>query len=134
MSIVDFSDLAEFNAFRELNKPAFLFFWADWHEPSKVGGPIRSVFGALSQKYPDVTFIRVEAEKAGEISELCDISLVPTFVAIHGMHVVGKMEGAVPSDMGKLIKQLVAYSANPTTVFSSFTSAATTTVNDAVPR
>lgn len=92
------------------NNRCIMFFWAAWHASSKEGGPMQSVFQALSTKHANVcNFVRIEAEVVPEASEKYDVSVVPTFVALYKNTVVGKLEGANPSDLSKLVKKLQEY-------------------------
>ncbi len=84
-----------------------VFFWAAWHEPSKIGGQMQGIYAALSEKYPSVKFCTVEAEEAPELSEHFEVSVVPTFVALSGKTVVGKVEGVNPAEVSALVKNLV---------------------------
>jgi Grx4 family monothiol glutaredoxin len=96
-----------FDTARASGKSVF-FFWASWHEPSAVGGQMQDVFSALSEKYPTVQFFTVEAEAVPEVSEDAEVAVVPTFVAAAGGAMVGKVEGANPAELSKLVKQLVS--------------------------
>ena len=49
---------------------SILFFWADWHEPSNVGGPFDMVLKTLAEQNNDgsVQFYKVLAEEAPKLS------------------------------------------------------------------
>jgi Grx4 family monothiol glutaredoxin len=83
-----------------------VFFWAEWHEPSKLGGQMQEVFTALEQKYSKLKFTLVEAEIVPELSEKLGVTLVPTFFTCVGSKVVDKLEGATPPTLSKMIKAL----------------------------
>lgn len=85
-----------------------LFFWASWHEPSKLGGPMQSVFAALAQKFPAIQFASVEAEALTELSEKYEVSVVPTFICCVGNRLVEKMEGTNPAEINSAVKRLAA--------------------------
>lgn len=103
---------SELNKIRCSGKRFVLFFWADWHEQSAIGGQMHSIFNALSEKHTEVDFYTIEAEAVPEISESLTVTVVPTFVSIIGDTVVGRVEGATPSEVSKLVKHLV--SSDPT--------------------
>ena len=90
----------------QAHSKSVLYFWADWHEQSKKGGQMYGIFSALSEKYPDINFYAVEAESVPDVSELMGVSVVPTFFTLVGRKVIGKVEGATPAEVSKLIKQL----------------------------
>ena len=75
------------------------FFWADWHDPSKPGGQMDSVFKALSTRYPSIAFAKLEAESVDTagVAEGLGVSVVPTFVAVLNGKAWNKVEGANPA-------------------------------------
>lgn len=87
-------------------KKSVLFFWADWHEPSKVGGQMHSIVDGLSLKYGDIDFYTVEAEAVPEVSQSFEVSVVPTFITISGTKVLEKKEGANPAEIAALVSTL----------------------------
>jgi Grx4 family monothiol glutaredoxin len=82
------------------------FFWAPWHEPSKLGGQLHEVVSALSQKFSSIHFMTIEAEAVPELSEKFDVSVVPTFVTLIGSEIVDKLEGANPPEINATVKKL----------------------------
>jgi Grx4 family monothiol glutaredoxin len=127
MSLYDITAIEQITELQAKNKKCILFFWAAWQEASKLGGPLQSVFQALSQKHGEsskspVLFLRVEAENVPECSEKYGITVVPSFIAVNGNNVVDRLEGANPKDLSKLVAQL--QSAGPDTVFKAVESAA----------
>lgn len=106
MEVRSLTSLAELEAAQANNRSVF-FFWASWHEPSAQGGQMHGVFSALSKKYPSVHFYTIEAEACPDISEKFGVAVVPTFYSTNNKTLVGKVEGANPADVSKLVKQLV---------------------------
>lgn len=83
-----------------------MFFFAEWHEPSKRGGQMSLVFQTLAQRYSEkLKFLTLEAEKIPKISEMLEVSVVPTFLGIRNGSIVWKLEGANPPELGKLVKK-----------------------------
>lgn len=103
--MIEIEDLLAFNQLKSYNKPIILFFYAQWQEES-LTNDMQELLMAMKQKYDNVTFCMLEAEKVIELSEFYQVSVVPTFVAIIGESLVGKVEGANPSDLSKLVKLL----------------------------
>ena len=83
-----------------------VFFWAKWYEPSREGGPLYDIINGLSEKYKTVKFVTVEAEVSPEISEAFSVQMVPSFVALSGNEIIGKVEGANPQEVVQLVKKL----------------------------
>ena len=101
------SDITSFSQYEELKRQGkrfVLFFWANWHEPSKVGGSMHTIIASLAGKYPSVLFFRVEAEAVSELSEALQITVVPSFYGSAGSTVFAKVEGANPPEISKLAK------------------------------
>lgn len=112
MSLYDITSIEQIAELQTKNPKCILFFWAAWQEASKLGGPLQSVFQALSQKHGvasknPVLFLRIEAENVPDCSEKYGITVVPSFVALNGNNVMGdKLEGANPKDLSRLVAQL----------------------------
>jgi Grx4 family monothiol glutaredoxin len=84
-----------------------LFFWAPWHEPSKAGGQLQEAFALLAKKHATtIKFITVEAENAPEISEYCQVEVVPTYVAFSGLSTVGRLDHVNPPELVRLATKL----------------------------
>lgn len=82
-----------------------LFFWAEWHEPSKVG--MWQLVDALQAKYPSIHFEHLEAEKETEMSLKFKVKVVPTFVALlEGEKVFERVEGVNPQEVSSMVKRL----------------------------
>eukprot|EP00611_Tribonema_gayanum_P016750 TRINITY_DN29157_c0_g1_i1.p2 TRINITY_DN29157_c0_g1~~TRINITY_DN29157_c0_g1_i1.p2 ORF type:complete len:246 (-),score=60.32 TRINITY_DN29157_c0_g1_i1:372-1109(-) len=91
-----------------------VFFWAAWHEPSKPGGQMDTVWNKLAELHgpTGVRFARVEAEAVPTISERFGISVVPTFVLVEkGGKVAYTVEGA---DAPALTQKVQAFAAGVT--------------------
>jgi Grx4 family monothiol glutaredoxin len=101
------SSKAELNSLQAVSgSKIIIFFWAEWHEPSKKDGQMQGIFEALSQKYPSIEFRLVEAEEATELSEYLDVSVVPTFFTFSEKNLVENSKGANPSELSSLVKRL----------------------------
>lgn len=88
------------------NKLSVVFFWAAWHEPSKPGGQMDQLYRSFSLKYGSIAFASIEAESFPLASEKFEITVVPTFVGLAGKRVIGKVEGVLPADLDKLLKNM----------------------------
>ena len=118
------ADLAALEAIVTRKAATVVFFWADWHEPSKPAGQLETVLLALERQHTGISFVKVEAEAAPQVSVKYGVSVVPTFVFVKpGGEVVDKAEGAdVPALAQKVQSLAASLPAAPTTA----TPAATT--------
>ena len=64
-------------------KPIVLDFYADWCQPCKMMSPILE---ELSEKHPEVQFLKVNADDEVELTETFQISALPTlyFIPVEG--------------------------------------------------
>lgn len=113
-TVSEINDLTQWTTF--LTEPADLvviFFWAEFHEPSKRGGQMDKLFVALSRKYAaavggSVRFVKIDVEQNPEVVDMYPVTDVPTFVFLRPgktVTVLGSLEGAHPAELAKLIVQ-----------------------------
>lgn len=102
------SDPAALTALLSQHSKLCLFFWAQWHEPSRQGGQMDSVAELLASMHPAVKFVKIEAEAVPDVSEKYEITVVPTFVCIQDGAVVRRLEGANAAALTTLIQSLSA--------------------------
>ena len=94
-----------------------LYFFADFDEKDGPGAQMASVFNALASRYGSaITFSKIEAESAPLVSEKFGITVVPTFVCLQGTDVVGRLEGANPPELTKIVKSLSELAAPKATI------------------
>lgn len=105
--MIEIEDIAIFNELKVAKKSCLLFFYAKWQDES-LNTDLKNLMVAMSAKYPLINFCSVDVERIPELSEVFRVSVVPTFVAIKSNDTVGKVEGANPADLSKLVKQLSA--------------------------
>ena len=95
------------------NKLVVAFFWAEFHEPSKRGGQMDTVFSALAGKNDNVVFLKVEAEVLPDLTAKYPVASVPTFIFMRSGKLLGKVEGANPPELMKRVNLLSTASAAP---------------------
>jgi len=81
------------------------FFWASWHEPSKL---LLQVVSELAKEQPSVKFAAVEAEAQPDVTALHSqhVTSVPTFVFVRRGQVTEVLEGAVrPAVVAKAVQR-----------------------------
>jgi len=82
-------------------------FTAKWCGPCKRIAP---VFSALSEKYSDVLFYKVDVDECEDIAQDYKIRAMPTFMAMKFGQPLGKLEGA---DEGRLEELIQCASLDP---------------------
>ena len=79
-------------------------FWADWCGPCRMFGPI---FEKMSDKYPDISFRKVNTEKERELAGAFGIQSIPTLAIFREGVMVYKQAGALPETaLEDVIKQV----------------------------
>lgn len=80
-------------------------FWAAWCGPCRMFAPI---FEAASEKYPDVTFAKVDTEAEQSLSASAGISSIPTLMAFRDGILLFNQAGALPAaSLDELITAIV---------------------------
>lgn len=69
-------------------------FWAEWCGPCRTFGPI---FEAMSEKYPDLTFAKVDTEAEQELGAYFGIRSIPTLMIFREQIVLFAQPGALPA-------------------------------------
>ena len=108
--VTDITGVEQWTTF--LTQPAELvvvFFWAEFHPPSKQGGQMDTLFTALAKKYAQCNFVKVNVEQVPDVVDMYPVTDVPTFVFLRPgkkVTVLGTLEGARPAELAKLITTL----------------------------
>lgn len=70
-------------------------FWAEWCGPCRMFGPI---FEAASEKYPEITFGKVDTEAQTQLAEEAGISSIPTLMVFRDGILLYNSPGALPAE------------------------------------
>ncbi len=88
------------------NEIVLIDFWASWCGPCRSFAP---TYEKMSEKYPNITFAKVDTEAEQELAASFGIRSIPTLVAFRDEIGVFSQPGALPSDaLEDLIKQIEA--------------------------
>jgi thioredoxin 1 len=88
----------------ENNDIVMIDFWADWCGPCKMFAPI---YEKASEKYPDITFTKVNTEEERELAGAFGIQSIPTLAIFRDKILLYKQPGALPeSALEDVIKQV----------------------------
>lgn len=69
-------------------------FWADWCGPCRMFAP---VFEAASEKYPEITFGKVDTEAEQALAAQAGISSIPTLMVFRDGILLYNRPGALPA-------------------------------------
>ena len=89
--IIDLND-SNFDITISSDNPTLVDFWAEWCGPCKSMHPI---FERMSNKFPNVTFARVNVDSNQNISMKYAVQSIPTFIMFKSGQIIDKMMGAV---------------------------------------
>jgi thioredoxin 1 len=70
-------------------------FWAEWCGPCRMFGPI---FEAASEKYPEITFGKVDTEAQQQLADEAGISSIPTLMVFRDGILLYNNPGALPAE------------------------------------
>ena len=91
--------------FKELvlegKKPVFVDFYATWCGPCQATAP---VIDQISEERSDVSFIKIDVDKNGQLASQYNIFSIPTFVIFNQGKVVSQFTGAMSKE--KFIEEI----------------------------
>jgi len=77
-------------------------YWAEWCGPCRMFAPI---FEAASEKYPEITFGKVDTEAQQQLADEAGISSIPTLMVFRDGILLYKNPGALPAEaLDEIIK------------------------------
>ena len=84
-----------FNQTIQDNEIVIIDFWAEWCGPCKTFAPI---FEKTAEKYPDVTFAKLNTEEEQAIAGYFQIRSIPTTIILRDQIGVFQQAGALPEE------------------------------------
>ena len=75
------------------DKPVLVDFFATWCGPCKMLSP---VVDQISEERPDVKFVKVDVDEAGDIASQFGIMSIPTLIVFKNGQVAGQTVGVQP--------------------------------------
>lgn len=88
-----------------LDKKVVIDCFATWCGPCQKVAPI---FIELSEKFPDIEFLKVDVDVADEIAEGFEVTSLPTFIFLNKGNIYKKIEGADLNSVIAALQELVA--------------------------
>jgi thioredoxin 1 len=81
----------------QIDKPGITLvdFWAEWCGPCRMFGPI---FESASEKYPEITFGKVDTEAEQQLAGEAGISSIPTLMVFRDGLLLYNSPGALPAE------------------------------------
>ena len=86
---------ASFGTYIEKDGITLVDFWAEWCGPCKMFGPI---FETASDKYPEITFGKVDTEAEQQLAGEAGISSIPTLMVFRDGILLYNNQGAIPAE------------------------------------
>ena len=83
------------------NPMLIIDFWAPWCGPCKNFAP---VFEAVSDKYPDIVFAKVNTEEERELGGMFQIRSIPTLMIFRDQIIIFAQPGALP---GSALEEII---------------------------
>lgn len=103
--VKEVKDLSEYKEIIKTNKLVCVDYFATWCGPCRMIAP---KLEALEKEYTKIVFIKVDVDKASEISEAEKIKAMPTFKFFKDGHkhseVVGASEQEIRASLIKLVE------------------------------
>lgn len=75
-------------------KPALLFFTADWCGPSR---PVRPILESVEENREDVRFFEIDVDQSPNLATRFDVHAIPSFVLLKDGEVLEHVTGALSS-------------------------------------
>jgi thioredoxin 1 len=103
MAIQTIDSLSVFQELITSGKPVAIDFYAVWCGPCRMISP---KFEQWAQKYTNITFVKVDVDKAQSIATAMEVSAMPTFMFFKDGRKIETVVGADPSQVEAALAKL----------------------------
>lgn len=91
-----------FDELKASGKVFVVDFHATWCGPCKTISPI---FKGLAEKYPNITFVKVDVDEVEDVASECEINAMPTFLVFKDGVEVDKLLGASKDKLTAMVEK-----------------------------
>jgi thioredoxin 1 len=105
MSVQEITSYNQFTSIVSQSQYVIIDFYANWCGPCKNIAPIFSQF-SLQNQFSRIKFLKVNVDNVPEISQLCKVSSLPTFVTFKNGQIHNKITGANEQNILNVLNQL----------------------------
>ncbi|GAO19241.1 uncharacterized protein UV8b_02557 [Ustilaginoidea virens] len=102
------SSKQQFDSILKSSKIVVADFFATWCPPCKELEPVYDALSKALSRPNSVVFVKVDTDKAADVSREWKITALPTFLLFRDAKVIHRMKGAETAEVSKIIPQLLS--------------------------
>ncbi len=104
MPVIEITSPNQFTTLVSQSSHVIVDFYANWCGPCKQIAP---TFNSLSSQLPKVKFVKVNVDDVPEVSQLCKVTALPTFITFKNGQLHNRSTGANESVLTNLLNNLI---------------------------